>query len=102
MAADRKRTSDWLAAFSLANLAFLRCWAELLDLSVPQTYWLKTLPTPLDYTTLLLDVLLLGAAQFWLIRSLRTTGVWTVCFSTTLDWRNIRAAGLGVTSCQME
>ncbi|MEO8373552.1 MAG: sulfatase-like hydrolase/transferase [Candidatus Solibacter sp.] len=71
MLSGRNKTSDWLAAFSLANLAFLRCWAETLGLSAPQGYWLKSFPKPVDYLTLLGDVLLLGTAIFWLIRSLR-------------------------------
>ena len=71
MFSGRARTSDWLAALSLANLAFLRCWAEMLGLSMSQAYWIKKIPGPQDYITLLLDILLLSAAFFCLIRGLR-------------------------------
>jgi len=58
---DHFRPSDWLAGFSLANLVFLRCWAELLSPEETRIYWLMSVPAPLHYVSLMLDVLLLGA-----------------------------------------
>src|SRR5450631_2488402 len=60
----RLRLADWLAGFSLANLIFLRCWAELLGPDDSRIYWLKSAPGPTHYISLLLDVLLMGAF-FW-------------------------------------
>ena len=53
------RPSDWLAGLSLANLVFLRCWAELLSPAKTRIYWLMAVPAPLHYVALMLDVLLL-------------------------------------------
>src|SRR5437764_183009 len=57
----RLRPADWLAGFSLANLIFLRCWAELLGSEETRIYWLKSQPAPAHYVSLMVDVLLLGA-----------------------------------------
>ena len=53
--------ADWLAALSLANLVFLRCWAELLSPDESRIYWLMSVPAPIHYVSLMLDVLLLGS-----------------------------------------
>ena len=45
----RSRVPDWLAALSLANLIFLRCWAELLGPEQTRIYWLKNTPAPVHY-----------------------------------------------------
>jgi hypothetical protein len=68
---DRFRLSDWLAGLSLANLIFLRCWAELLSPEETRIYWLVSVPTPLHYVSLMLDVLLLGTFFCALIGGLR-------------------------------
>ena len=57
---DRFRPSDWLAGLSLANLIFLRCWAELLGPEKTRIFWLMTVAARLHYGALMLDVLLLG------------------------------------------
>jgi len=68
---DRFRPSDWLAGLSLANLVFLRCWAELLSPEETRIYWLMSVPAPLHYVSLMLDVLLLGTFFCVLIGGLR-------------------------------
>jgi hypothetical protein len=57
---DRFRPTDWLVGLSLANLIFLRCWAELLSPEETRIYWLMNVPAPLHYVSLMLDVVLLG------------------------------------------
>ncbi len=38
---NRIRAADWLAALSLANLIFLRCWTELLSPDGNPAYCVK-------------------------------------------------------------
>jgi hypothetical protein len=68
---DRLRAPDWLAGFSLANLIFLRCWAELLAPEETRIYWLKSVPAPAHYVSLMLDVLLLGTFFYALMSGIR-------------------------------
>jgi hypothetical protein len=65
------RPSDWLAGLSLANLVFLRCWAELLSPAETRIYWLMAVPAPLHYVALMLDVLLLGTLFYALMCPIR-------------------------------
>jgi hypothetical protein len=64
---ERSRVSDWLAAFTLADLVFLRCWAELLSPDENRLYWLKSPPVPNHFVALTLDVLLLGGFFYALL-----------------------------------
>ena len=63
--------SDWLASLTLANLVFLRCWAEMLSSDENRIYWLETAPDPAHFVSLMLDVLLLGAAFYALMGGIR-------------------------------
>ena len=69
---DRFRPFDWLAGLCLANLVFLRCWAELLGPEETRIYWLMSVPTPLHYVALMLDVILLGALFSVLMGKIRS------------------------------
>jgi hypothetical protein len=71
---DRPRVPDWLAALSLANLIFLRCWAELLSPEETRIYWLKNSPAPNHYVSLIIDVIILGAYFYLLMGALRRGG----------------------------
>ena len=68
---NRIRAADWLAALSLANLIFLRCWTELLSPDGNRVYWLMSMPAPMHYLALMLDVLLLGAFFYVLMGGIR-------------------------------
>jgi hypothetical protein len=68
---DRSRVPDWLAALSLSNLIFLRCWAELLSPEQTRIYWLKNAPVPLHYVSLIVDVLIFGAFFYVLMGAIR-------------------------------
>ncbi len=68
---ERLRFTDWLAGLSLANLVFLRCWAELLGPEATRIYWLKSVPIPTHYVSLMLDVLILGAFFYSLMSGMR-------------------------------
>ena len=68
---DSFRPFDWLAGLSLANLVFLRCWAELLGPEQTRIYWLTNVPAPLHYVALMLDVLLLGTFFCFLMGGIR-------------------------------
>ena len=57
---ERNWLRDWLAGLSLANLVFLRCWAELLGPEETRIYWLMSVPAPRHYLAVMLDVVLLG------------------------------------------
>jgi hypothetical protein len=63
--------SDWLASLTLANLVFLRCWAELLSSDENRFYWMETVPGPAHFVSLMLDVLLLGACFYALMGGIR-------------------------------
>jgi hypothetical protein len=67
----RSRVSDWLVAFSLANLVFLRCWEELLSPEVTRIYWLKGSVAPIQYVSVMLDVILLGAVFYAVLEGVR-------------------------------
>ena len=54
------RPRDLLAAISLANLVYLRCWAEILTLNRRDYYWMKSPPTPAHFIALILNVALLA------------------------------------------
>ena len=68
---NRIRAADWLAALSLANLIFLRCWTELLSPDESRVYWLMSVPAPIHYVALMLDVLLLGTFFYVLMGGIR-------------------------------
>ncbi len=68
---DRSRVADWLAGLSLANLIFLRCWAELLGPDQTRIYWLQNSPEPLHFVSLVIDVLLLGTFFYLLMGGIR-------------------------------
>ena len=52
---------DILAALSLANLWYVRVWSELLTYSVSDTYLMVHPPRPVDYFSVIANVLLLAA-----------------------------------------
>jgi hypothetical protein len=83
---DRSRVADWLAGLSLANLIFLRCWAELLGSDQTRIYWLKNTPRPLDFVSLVIDVLILGALFYLLMGAIRR--------KSRIAFRILPAAGL--------
>jgi len=68
---ERLRLPDWLAGLSLSNLVFLRCWAELLGPEETRAYWLKSMPVPTHYVSLMLDVLILGGFFYALMGGIR-------------------------------
>lgn len=58
-----ERTVDWkllAAAFSFANLCYLRVWSELLTFSRSDTYTMKVPFSRSDYVAVMVNVLLLG------------------------------------------
>jgi hypothetical protein len=73
---DRSRVPDWLAALSLANLVFLRCWAELLSPEQTRIYWLDNTPAPAHYVSLIIDIILLGTFFYALMGGLRRKSRW--------------------------
>jgi hypothetical protein len=83
---DRSRVADWLAGLSLANLIFLRCWAELLAPDQTRLYWLKNTPAPLEFVSLVIDVLILATLFCLLMGSLRR--------KSRIAFRILPAAGL--------
>ncbi len=68
---SRLRVSDWLASFSLANLIFLRCWAELLSPEGTRIYWSRGTSSPAHYVSLVVDVLILGTFFYFLMGAIR-------------------------------
>lgn len=79
---------DFAIAFSLANLAFIPTWLELLFRSADAGYYMKRLPAPGDYVAAIFAVCLLGGAFFAVARlasrspALRV--VWGVLFAAAL------------------
>jgi hypothetical protein len=51
---------DFLAAFSFANLCYLRVWSEILTYGRSDTYLMTTPPRPAEYIALMANVLLLA------------------------------------------
>ena len=58
------RWRDLACALSLANLVFLRVWAEILNDDPGYTIWLKTPPTPMHFTALIINILILAAVIY--------------------------------------
>ncbi len=55
---------DALAALSLANLVFIRVWAELLTFEKNDSYWIRIPPTPAHYAALIINVVVLSALLY--------------------------------------
>ena len=70
------RWKDGAAALSLANLVYLRLWAELLAPAPSSVYWLLTPPKPEHLIALMLNVLLLGMALWLGVSWLRQKRRW--------------------------
>ncbi|HYM06951.1 MAG TPA: sulfatase-like hydrolase/transferase, partial [Terriglobales bacterium] len=68
------RWRDLACALSLANLSFLRVWAELLDDDRTYTFWLKTPATPAHFAALMINILILSALIFVAFRLGRRSG----------------------------
>jgi hypothetical protein len=64
---------DLAVALSFANLCYLRIWSELLTYTSVDTYNLKHPPAPAEYLAAALNVLLLGAVLWGLMRLVRRT-----------------------------
>jgi hypothetical protein len=54
----------WIASLSLANLVYLRGWAELLDPNSNNLYWLKYSPSPVRFIAHMMSVVLLGVVLY--------------------------------------
>jgi sulfatase-like protein len=65
------RWTDCAVAFSLANLVYVRVWAEVLNLNGDSIYWLKTPPTPTHVIALIVNVFLLGVLLLCWVTALR-------------------------------
>jgi Sulfatase len=68
--------TDPIAALSLANLVYLRLWAELLAMGPTTVYWLKAPPRPEHFIALMINVVLLSLLILAGIVGLRSKRTW--------------------------
>jgi len=62
---------DLIKAVSLANLVFMREWAELLTYDRRNDYWIKWPPTPTHFAALIVNILVLSVVFLAIFRRMR-------------------------------
>jgi hypothetical protein len=83
-------------AFSLANLAFVPSWLELLFSGADSGYYMKRLPGPQDFMAAILGVLILGSVFYgvsWLAeKKPLAKPLWLLCFlaAVAIPLNNLR------------